>query len=288
MARSIEEIKRQITDSFISDETVIEKYSLKRGRSFTDEFSPVSLESILFYVFASACWVVEKLFDRHASEVQRRIDEMTPHTLKWYARKAKAFRRGISLAKDSDRYPDIYNTKEWDDTLIVKYAVATESHTVIYLKVATADNDGMPMPMAQEDMYELKRYFAEIKDAGVALEVINQPADMLSLSIDIFVSHSAFNSETMADEELDKRIRRTISSVVADLPFDGVLRESDIVSHVEAIEKVKVCDITSMKSKASGENGFSAVNGYARPKAGYFKTDNINITYKKYMQYENQ
>jgi len=73
MARSIADIKKEMTGYFIANETVIGLYGLDRSKSFEDQFSKVSLESILFYVVAVAIWSLEVLFDTHKTEISSLI-----------------------------------------------------------------------------------------------------------------------------------------------------------------------------------------------------------------------
>ena len=93
-----------MTDVFITNDTIKALYGLDPKKSFEDQFSKVSLESILFYVVATAVWTLEKLFDRHRQECTELINELKPHSIRWYANKAKAFQFGKSLVPDTDQY----------------------------------------------------------------------------------------------------------------------------------------------------------------------------------------
>lgn len=53
MARTITEIKKSMTDRFMSDATILERYGLKAGDSFDAKFSKVSIENILFFTVAA-------------------------------------------------------------------------------------------------------------------------------------------------------------------------------------------------------------------------------------------
>ena len=53
MARTIREIKDEITSTFISQEPIRTAYGLDPTKSFDKQFSPVSVESVMFYVVAS-------------------------------------------------------------------------------------------------------------------------------------------------------------------------------------------------------------------------------------------
>ena len=76
MARTIEEIKADMTANFIKQRAVISAYGLDGKKTFDQQFSRVSIESILFYVFAAALWTLEKLFDLHTAEVKERIEQL--------------------------------------------------------------------------------------------------------------------------------------------------------------------------------------------------------------------
>ena len=68
MARSIQEIKRSMTAAFVADKHIREQYDLQEQATFEDSFSVVSIESILFFIVAACCYVLECLFDRHVEE----------------------------------------------------------------------------------------------------------------------------------------------------------------------------------------------------------------------------
>ena len=144
MARTIAEIKKDMADTFIKERAVISAYGLDGKKTFDQQFSPVSIENILFYVFAVALWTLEKLFDAHTEEVDDRIEQLEPHTLRWYVNKAKAFMFGYRLVTDTDYYDTTgMSETDIDAARVVKYAVATESNTVVYLKVA-GEKEGSP------------------------------------------------------------------------------------------------------------------------------------------------
>lgn len=142
MARTIREIKDEMTSAFVSQEPIRTAYGLDPSKSFDKQFSPVSVESVMFYVVASCVWLLEKLFDRHRQEVDERIEAMRPHTLRWYVAKALAYMHEKDLIMaDGIVAADYYDTsgmtaEEIEKKRIVKYAVATEDNTRVILKVA--------------------------------------------------------------------------------------------------------------------------------------------------------
>ena len=99
MARTIAEIKAEIGAAYVSHETVRSAYGLDENASFDKVFSPISVESVLFYVVASCIWVLEQLFDRHTAEVEQRIEALRPHTLRWYVSKTLEYMHNFKLVQ---------------------------------------------------------------------------------------------------------------------------------------------------------------------------------------------
>ena len=84
MARTIAEIKQGMTDRFMAEEAVRERYGLTSGDTFESKFSKVSIEGLLLYVVAFGIWVVERLMDEHRTAVEGMLAERLPHTARWY------------------------------------------------------------------------------------------------------------------------------------------------------------------------------------------------------------
>lgn len=280
MARTIQEIKRGMTEAYIADPTIISAYGLKAGKTFEEQFSRVSLESILFYVFASAVWLLEQLYDRHRGDIQDLVAQSEPHTVRWYARKAKEYIHGARLIPNTDRY-DIssYTPEQLDAARPVRYASAVAADNVLWLKVAGAGSDGQPQQLTQAQEDGLHEYLSEVKDAGVVLKVIQQSADQLSIQLKVYVLHGYIEAGEPSVGITDAADRAT-RSVVRDLPFDGVLRSSDIVDSILKIDGVAAAHVVRMM--VTNSLGSDSVEGYHRPRSGYYKIVSLNISYAPY------
>ena len=57
MARTIAEIKQEMTDAWMAEGAVRERYGLSGSDTFEGKFSKVSIEGLLFYVVAFGIWV---------------------------------------------------------------------------------------------------------------------------------------------------------------------------------------------------------------------------------------
>ena len=304
MARSISEIKAHICETFLAQDAIRSVYGLSSGQSFDKVFSPVSLESLMFYVVASCIWLLEKLFDRHREEVDARIEALRPHTLRWYASKAKEYMRGKDLIReDGVVVADYYDTTGMTDEAIekarvVKYAVATENDTQVYIKVATRGINGRPRQLEAEDLAGLKGYLAQITDAGVAVKVLNEPADNMRVELMVLYDPAIFMVQNEGETDDDgytalslmqdnkNVIEEAVSRVISELPFNGEYRNSDLLAAVQAIEGIKVADIIKVEAAAGGSEAYSQVIGYRRPYSGYYALQNLTVKGRPYQTIE--
>lgn len=300
MARSIDEIKRGMTDDFMGMDVVRRVYGLDGRRGFEECFGKVSLEGVLFYVFAAAVWALEKLFDLHRDEVAGLIEGLEPHTLRWYVNKAKGFMWSqdgsvrLRLAKDGDYYdPECLahlSEEKMEELRVVKYAVATESNTVVYLKVARADSvTGNPTPLSGGMLAGLRTYMEEVKDAGVSVVVRNEPADEMRISLLIYYNASLLtvdeNGAGMATDGSEP-VRDAVRGVIENLPFDGVFRKSDLMAAVQGLACVEVADVRSVEVKRHNGTEWRVVEGFDRPYSGYYGISGLEVEYKPYMSGE--
>lgn len=284
MARTVEEIKKDMTAEFMKMEAVKSRYGLDGSKSFADCFSMASLENIIFYVFAVAVWALEKLFDLHRADVDARIEQLEPHTLRWYVSKAKAYMQGQKLVTDCDYY-DTEGVTEQDIAAakVVKYAVATESNTVVYIKVAR-EVDGNPAALTAGQLEGLTSYMNEIKDAGVSVQLRNEPADQMRISLLIYYDPTLLIIDANGNGSQNGKdpVRETTKQVIENLPFNGMFRKSDLMAALQALPCVEVADIKSVKVKPRNGAEWQTVEGYDRPYSGYYSIDALTVDYQPY------
>lgn len=284
MARTIEEIKREMTANFMGMEAVKSAYGLDGSKGFDDCFSMASLESVLFYVFAACVWALEKIFDLHRADVDARIERLEPHTLRWYVNKTKAYMHGKNLVTDADYYDTAgMSAEQIAEAQVVKYAVATESNTVVYIKVARENPDTKnPEPLTPGQTEGLEAYLNEVKDAGVSVVVRNEQADKMALSLLVYYNPVLIDAEGK-DSNGAEPVRDTVRDVIRNLPFNGVFRKSDLLAAVQALDCVEVADIRSVRVKPYDPKApWHEVEGFDRPSSGYYSIETLTVEYKPY------
>ena len=141
MARTVQEIKTQMTDAFMADQTIRERYGLREGDTFSSRFSVASLESILFFIVASAHYVLERIFDQFKADVIKQINSSVVATIPWYHQQALNYQHGDKLQLDEQtlqwKYPTVDESKR-----LVRY-VAVKDHGGSIQVLVSKDKDGL-------------------------------------------------------------------------------------------------------------------------------------------------
>ena len=280
MAREIKVIKDEMTAEFISNPAVVEKYGLDTEKSFDAQFSKASIESILFYVFAFCAWTVEKLFDTHKAEVTNYIDEMKPHSLRWYVNKVKEFRFGQSLIPDTDQYDDTGLTDEDIETMkIVKYASAEETNGALYVKVAK-DNEGVRGQLTEDEVNALTSYMNEVKDAGVRIYIRNAPAVDFKIDITIYYNPQVLNGNGESLIDGGTPVVDAIKDYIENLPFNGEFRNVELIDRLQQVNGVVIPELEGTYSRITNEDNYSPINAKEKSYSGYYAYDSVNSQVK--------
>ncbi len=278
--RTIDEIKESIAIDFMKNETVADLFGFPAGDNFAAHFSKVSIINILFYIFASAAWVLERLFEAHKAEVEARIEEIIPHRAKWYKSKVLEFMKDKTLLPDTDRYDISEMTDEAIDAArVVKYATADESRDASILTVKVAgDSGGTRCRLSDETETQLAAYLAEIKDAGVRINLVNKEADTFNCSVDIY-----YNA-MLLPENVQRDCEAAIRDYIENLPFNGEYTNMALIDTLQSVEGVKIAEFKQATTAAADSPTVSAIDARHVPAAGYFKAGEISLTMIAYEQ----
>ena len=272
--RTIEEIKKSITEAWMKDQTLAAAYGFSEGSDWP--FSKVSIENTLCYIVAAAIWAHERLFDDLKTEITDLVAQKKPHSLRWYVDKVKQFRAGVPLADDSDEYADGMTDDEIEASQVVKFAAANESSGMVYIKVATESN-GTKSPLTAEQVEGLKEYIAEVKDAGVRVEVINQPACSLQLQLDIHYNPMVLDGSGNNISTGENPVEAAIEAYIGNLPFNGEYRNSALVDALQAVDGVVIPELTAAAESYDGVT-WTTINAKAQPYSGYYRYDATGST----------
>lgn len=276
MARSIQEIQNLILQAKAQEPALSELNST----------SKVAIWRLWVYIIAVAIWSLEKLFDQHREDIDKRLAELKPHTARWYRSKALAFQYGFDLLPDSDKFNNQGHTEEAiEASKIVKYSAVIESKNEGRLIVKIAGEQGEQLqPITEPQKQAFEAYLQEIKDAGVRLSVVNYQPDVLHLQMKIVYDPLVLDSNGQSIIHATHPVETAIKDYLKRLPFNGELVLAHLIDALQQAEGVKIPHLVLAQSKnitSSGEYGaFETIEISKIPTAGYFTIDNFNdITY---------
>lgn len=272
----------------MGEEAVQRAYGVEPGDGFDAKFSKGAIEGIKFYIQSATAWALEKLFDIHKAEITAIIDELKPHSLRWYVSKAKAFLLGLPLIPDTDRYDTSGMTDEQVKAAqVVKYCSASESDGIVYLKVA-GDQGGEPTSLAAAAYHAFKEYMAEVKDAGVVIEIINDPAKHFRLQMTVYYNPMVLSETGVSLADGATPVVDTIKNFIKSLPFDGEYQNAKLVDALQAVDGVVIPELHLAESSEDGYT-WTQINAKEKPLSGYYKVydeGDLNITFIAYMSGE--
>ena len=288
MARTRQEIKLEITTSFMSNLNVAEAYGFAVGANFSDEFSLISIENIRFEIQAYQLFLQEKLFDQHKIEVDATIRNQKSGRASWYRTMALRFQYGFDLLLDQDYFDNSNATEaQIEASKIIKYAAVNESEdeSRVIIKIA-GETDNELAPITQEQRESFDYYLDEFRYAGVQTTVINYLPDLLYLNLQIQRDALVLDSNGMSILNGNYPVNEAIEAYMKLLPFDGEFVVFDFLTYIKNnAEGVIIPTVINIESAVIDP----LIDDYGDPvsipiktiaESGYFKVENFdNITY---------
>ena len=232
MARTIAEIKKSMTDRFMSDSTILEKYSLKNGDSFDAKFSKVSIENIIFFTVAAVIYALESMFDSFKSDVEQRITNAVVASIPWYHKICLEFQYGDELVYDEKtseyHYPEVDESKQ-----VVKYASVRDNASGVDILVSTDDN-GTPAALSDDVLKVFKQYLNARKPAGVLADIHSYQPDYLRLQLKVQYDPMVLNSDgSMISDSQVFPVEQAVKRYVSGIIYGGVFNKTKLVDAVQ-------------------------------------------------------
>ncbi len=270
MARSIAEIKQTMTNAFMADGTVRERYGLSENDTFDDSFSVVSIENILFYIVAACSHVLEVLFDQFKADVDEKISRAVVASVPWYYKIAKEFQYGDALvfneATQQYSYP-----KEDEKKRLVKYVAVRDRGSSVEI-LASGETGGQPTVLSDDVLTAFKQYLNRVKIAGVILSVRSLPADSISITATIRIDPLVIDRTGTRIEDGSFVVENAVNAYLRNIIYGGTFNKTKLVDAIQNVEGVLDVELHVCKYSTDGMtyndingNNYTAVSGSFSP-----------------------
>ena len=266
MARSIATIKAGMASEFMGNETVAGFYGFAAGADFASTFSPVSLESILFYIVASAIFTLESMFDTLKAYVDAALNARLTHNRQWIADRAKEFQYGDAISLQTGKYDVIDASKR-----VVSYASCDQIADSLYVKIAAVSGDTLA-PLSAGQVAAFEQYMSKVMDAGVVGYTISDAGDKLRLVLDIYYDPMVMDVEGNLLDGGGSPVGDTVRSYIKSLPFNSEFTIVALTDALQATRGVAIPTVLSAESKYA-TNEWSVIDARVKPHAGYLVID---------------
>lgn len=270
--RTTEEIKKEITDAILADDTLCTAFGLNSGEEWDSQVSSVSLLNLLAYVFAMASRTLEWLFDMFRKEVEERIEAALPGTVSWYWNKIVQFQYGHDLNENAS-----YDTVD-EDAQIIKHCAVFEIDNGIIVKVNKGDTYDT---LTATELEALQEYVDRVKFAGTRAYCYSFEPDEVTLELNIWrdplVLDASMNRISDGAAVIQNAVREYLDGIV----YGGVLNKTKLIDAIQRVEGVT--DVTIEESGSSiycpGNTSTNAFSGFVqnfRSYGGHFLIDDIS------------
>lgn len=191
---------------------------------------------------------LERLFDAFSQEIDNRIAQNRVGTTAWYVQKARAFQLGDTL-NDAGEY-DVIN----ESSRIITRCSAREVAGAVSIKIAKSEP---PLQLSSSELQSFTQYINKVKLAGVAINVINLPAEPVIVNITILYT-------LIGEEDARNAVKQAIQEYIYGLSFDGEFVVNDMIAicrSKKGIVDVLVNSVDINNNTVSGGR-YVAVSGY--------------------------
>lgn len=250
-----------MTQQFMADPTIIDRYGFAAGSTFDDTFSAVSLESIWFSIVAAAIYVLETLFDAFKEDVDAKIAQAVVASIPWYHKISLEFQYGDALVFDEKTqqfvYPVIDESKQ-----IVKFSACRDLGGMVYVLASKDNGSGSPAALSAAELSAFDSYLRERKPAGVLLQTASFSPDLVRVVMTVQYDPQVLTPEgkLIADPSVYP-VESAINSYLNGIVYGGALNKTKLVDAVQAAPGVVDVSLTSVMVKSAAAADYTEMTG---------------------------
>ena len=261
MARSIRQIKGAMTQQFMADSVIIERYGFPAGATFEDTFSAVSLESIWFSIVAAAIYVLETLFDAFKEDVDAKIAQAVVASIPWYHKVSLEFQYGDELVFDENTqqfvYPEIDESKQ-----IVKFAACRDLGGMVYVLASKDNGAGAPAQLSETELSAFDSYLRERKPAGVLLQTASYSPDLARIVMTVQYDPQILTPEgRLIAEPSIYPVEDAVNNYLHNIVYGGALNKTKLIDAIQNASGVTDVVLNGVSVKAADGAEFVDVTG---------------------------
>ncbi|MBA4133340.1 MAG: hypothetical protein C0525_01315 [Flavobacterium sp.] len=274
MARTKAQIREEIKASFINNPALIELYDLTPGQTFDEQFSITSVESIWLEQFVDMIYNHELIVSANAANSR-------PQNLPNFIATVYNFHDGLPLVwKDGQFTYDLTEVENPEERKIVSRCAVLESEDgELVVKVAKLNVTELE-PLADVEAERLLFYLNQMKVPGVRIRLINEEADQLKVTLNVYVDPLQIDLNTGRRLNITEDIfpvKDAIKSYLTNLEFNGAFVTNFFERSIQSESGINLAVIELLQHKFAAFD-FTDFTAFKVPQSGYFKISDEDLT----------
>lgn len=250
-----------MTDAFMADEVIREKYGITGNGNFENTFSSVSVESILFFIVASAIYVLESLFELFRIDVEKKVETSVLASIPWYHKICMEYQHGDELVYDEStgrfKYPAEDRTKQ-----VIKFAACRDKGGGVDVLVSGADSSGAPIALSNNVLTAFKSYLNKCKPAGVIVSIHSYNPDEITMTLQVQYDVMLLNPDgSLISDSAVFPVENAINEYLKNITYGGVFNKTKLIDAVQSATGVVDVLLNGVIVKPDGETDFAVVSG---------------------------
>ena len=272
MARTVEDIKKEMTDKFMQDENLREAYGIQGDATWEKTFSSVSVENILMYIVAFAAYTIEVMMESFRKDVDTQILQNIVPTVRWYHSQAVSFQYGDQLVYNEE-FGHFEYTAIDEDKKLVRYCAVKDLGGSIRMLVS-GESDGFPAVLSNDVLSAFKSYMNQVKVAGVILDIKSLEADNIRIYANVNVDPQIITVDGIRISDGTSVVEDAVNAYLAGIVYGGTFNKTKLVDAIQKVEGVIDVTLTDVQVKPAGaaeytsmsSNNYTALSGCFRSK----------------------
>lgn len=208
--------------------------------------SQVAYWKLWAYVQAVAINLFEQILDLFKIEIEDLLASNVPGTVPWIVNQVEKFQYSATnpqVVQINNDFTVGYGTVDETLMIISNVAVVPKNNGQNDIKVAT---DDPPTQLSAPQVVALSAYLDDILPAGCLYQVVNAAADTLQVDAVVY-----FNGQYTG--VIQANIEAALGVYMNALPFNGMIKVSDIEQAILAVDGVTDCTFSQIT--VVGDNG---------------------------------
>jgi hypothetical protein len=238
--------------------------------------SQTAIYRLWAYVIAVVMNIQEQLWDVFKIEIESFVANMIPGTIAWYHEITLAFQYGDALEYINRKYQ--YAVID-ESKKVIKRAAVKEIYGQVRIKISGEDLSGEPVQLSTGVQNAFTAYINAMKFAGTPVAVINQPPDLLNISLSIVYDPLVLNADGSLITDGTYPVEIAIQLFLESIKYGGILNRTKLVDAIQAAAGVIDPVGGTILARTGISQQWITVGQNYEAYSGYFKLDTLTVNY---------